>query len=195
MRLRRVCVFCGSNFGTRESYRAAAAELGALLAARNIGLVYGGGNIGLMGAIADAALARGGEVIGVIPHALVAREVAHAGLSDLRVVNSMHERKALMADLSGAFIALPGGYGTLEEFLEVVTWSQLGIHKKPCGLLNTEYYFDALIAMLDHAVQEEFLASKNRALVLEESDPAKLLEALERWEPVAREEWIFRSER
>ncbi len=195
MRLRRVCVFCGSNVGARESYRAAAAALGTLLAERKIGLVYGGGNIGLMGALADAALAGGGEVIGVIPHALVAREVAHAGLSELRVVNSMHERKALMADLSDAFIALPGGYGTLEEFLEVVTWSQLGIHKKPCGLLNSEHYFDALIAMLDHAVEEGFLAGKNRALVLEESDPAKLVDALERWEPVAREEWILRSER
>lgn len=195
MRLRRVCGFCGSNVGARESYRAAAAALGTLLAERKIGLVYGGGNIGLMGALADAALGRGGEVIGVIPHALVAREVAHAGLSELRVVNSMHERKALMADLSDAFIALPGGYGTLEEFLEVVTWSQLGIHKKPCGLLNSEHYFDALIAMLDHAVEEGFLAHKNRALVLGESDPGKLVDEMERWEPVAREEWIFRSER
>jgi uncharacterized protein (TIGR00730 family) len=195
MRLRRVTVFCGSNVGARDSYRAAAVQVGGLLAERKIGLVYGGGNIGLMGALADAALARGGEVIGVIPHALVAREVAHAGLSQLRVVNSMHQRKALMADLSDAFIALPGGYGTLEEFLEVVTWSQLGIHKKPCGLLNTDNYFDALIGMLDHAVREGFLYSKNRALVLEETDPAKLLDALEGWEPVAREDWIFRSER
>ncbi len=195
MGLRRVTVFCGSNLGVRESYRAAAAQLGGLLADRKLGLVYGGGNIGLMGALADAALARGGDVIGVIPHALVAREVAHSGLSQLRVVNSMHERKALMADLSDAFIALPGGYGTLEEFLEVVTWSQLGIHKKPCGLLNTEDYFSALIGMLDHAVREGFLYPRNRALVLEESDPAKLVDALERWEPVAREEWILRSER
>lgn len=195
MTLRRICVFCGSYVGGRASYRRVAAELGELLAGRGIGLVYGGGNIGLMGALADAARARGGKVIGVIPHALVAREVAHPGLSELRVVGSMHERKALMADLSDAFLALPGGYGTLEEFCEVVTWSQLGIHQKACGLLNVEGYYDALIAMLDHAVREGFLMPKNRALVIEEPDPVRLVDALERFLPTTGEEWITRGER
>jgi len=193
--VRRVCVFCGSSFGVRESYRDAAVELGTLLAGRKIGVVYGGGNVGLMGSVADAALAGGGEVIGVIPHALVAREIAHTGLTELRVVASMHERKAMMADLSDAFIALPGGYGTLEEFCEVVTWSQLGIHAKPCGLLNVEGYFDPLIVMLDRAVQEGFIAAKNRRLVIEERDPAGMIEALERWEGVPAEKWIVGEER
>lgn len=193
--MRRVCVFCGSSFGVRESYRDAAVELGTLLAGRKIGVVYGGGNVGLMGSVADAALAGGGEVIGVIPHALVAREIAHTGLTELRVVASMHERKAMMADLSDAFIALPGGYGTLEEFCEVVTWSQLGIHAKPCGLLNVEGYFDPLIVMLDRAVQEGFIAAKNRRLVIEERDPAGMIEALERWEGVPAEKWIVGEER
>jgi len=158
-------------------------------------VVYGGGNVGLMGTVADAALAAGGEVIGVIPRALVAREIAHTGLTDLRVVASMHERKALMADLSDAFIALPGGYGTLEEFCEVVTWSQLGIHAKPCGLLNVEGYFDSLIAMLDHAVQEGFIHVKNRALVIEEREPGAIIDVLERWETVPAEKWIVGEER
>ena len=158
-------------------------------------MVYGGGNVGLMGTVADAALAAGGEVIGVIPQALVAREIAHTKLTELRVVASMHERKALMADLSDAFIALPGGYGTLEEFCEVVTWSQLGIHAKPCGLLNIEGYFDPLIAMLDHAVQEGFIHAKNRALVIEERNPQAMIEALERWEAVPAEKWIVGEER
>jgi uncharacterized protein (TIGR00730 family) len=158
-------------------------------------VVYGGGNVGLMGALADAALAGGGEVIGVIPGALVAREIAHDGLSDLRVVGSMHERKALMADLSDAFIALPGGYGTLEEFCEMVTWSQLGILTKPCGLLNVGGYFDPLIAMLDRATQEGFIPAKNRALVLEETEPERMLEALQRWEAVPAEKWILGEER
>jgi len=158
-------------------------------------VVYGGGNVGLMGTVADAALAAGGEVIGVIPRALVAREIAHTGLTELRVVASMHERKALMADLSDAFIALPGGYGTLEEFCEVVTWSQLGIHAKPCGLLNVEGYFDSLIAMLDRAVQEGFIHVKNRALVIEEREPEAMIDVLERWETVPAEKWIVGEER
>lgn len=193
--MQRVCIFCGSSFGARESYRRAAVQLGELLAAHKIGVVYGGGNVGLMGVLADAALAGGGEVIGVIPGALVAREIAHDGLSDLRVVRSMHERKALMADLSDAFIALPGGYGTLEEFCEMVTWSQLGIHTKPCGLLNVGGYFDPLIAMLDRATQEGFIPAKNRALVLEETEPERMLEALQRWEAVPAEKWILGEER
>ncbi|MBV9086487.1 MAG: TIGR00730 family Rossman fold protein [Acidobacteriaceae bacterium] len=193
--MRRVCVFCGSSFGARESYRQAAVELGRLLASRRIGVVYGGGNVGLVGAVADAALAAGGEVIGVIPHALVAREIAHTGLTDLHVVSSMHERKALMADLSDSFIALPGGYGTLEEFCEMVTWSQLGIHAKPCGLLNIQGYFDPLIAMLDRGVEEGFIRASNRTLVIEESDTERMLAALERWQGVPAEKWIVGEER
>jgi uncharacterized protein (TIGR00730 family) len=152
--------------------------------------VYGGGKVGLMGALADAALAAGGEVIGVIPEPLVAREVAHGGLTDLRIVASMHERKQLMADLADAFIALPGGFGTFEEFCEIVTWSQLGIHKKPCGLLNVERYWDALIAAFDHAVAERFLKAENRSLVIARECLTDLLEAFEVFEPVALEKWI-----
>lgn len=193
--VKRVCVFCGSNVGKRSAYRAAAAELGQALLERKIGLVYGGGNIGLMGVLADAVLAGHGEVQGVIPHALVAREVAHKDLSKLHIVESMHERKQLMADLSDAFVALPGGYGTFEEFCEAVTWSQLGIHKKPCGLLNVEGYFDPLIAQFDGAVREGFLHPDNRALVLESRGAGDLLDALARWEAPAKERWIGREER
>ncbi len=181
--------------GARAAYRQAAEGLARVLAARKIGLVYGGGNIGLMGVLADVVLEAGGEVQGVIPHALVAREVAHKGLSKLHIVASMHERKQLMADLSDAFLALPGGYGTFEEFCEAVTWSQLGIHKKPCGLLNVEGYFDHLIAQLDHAVREHFLHPDNRALVLEARTPEALLDALAQWKAPAKEKWIERSER
>jgi uncharacterized protein (TIGR00730 family) len=193
--IHRICVFCGSNLGARAAYRQAAEQLGRALVARQIGLVYGGGNIGLMGVLADAVLDSGGEVIGVIPHALVAREVAHKGLTKLHIVESMHERKQLMADLSDAFIALPGGFGTFEEFCEAVTWSQLGIHKKPCGLLNVEGYFDPLVALFDHAVEEHFLHPLNRALVLESRTPENLLEALAAWTPKPVEKWIDRAER
>ncbi|HVP44015.1 MAG TPA: TIGR00730 family Rossman fold protein [Terriglobales bacterium] len=193
--MKRICVFCGSNVGRRPEYRRAAEELGRVLAARGVGLVYGGGNIGLMGVMADAVLAGGGEVQGVIPHALVAREVAHKDLHKLHIVDSMHERKQLMADLADAFIALPGGYGTFEEFCEAVTWSQLGIHKKPCGLLNVEGYFDPLIAQFDQAVREGFLHPDNRALVLEARMPEALLDALARWKPPVKEAWIEKRER
>ena len=188
-------MFCGSNVGARPAYRRATEELARVLVSRGTGLVYGGGNIGLMGVLADAVLAGGGEVQGVIPRALVAREVAHAGLSRLHVVESMHERKALMADLSDGFIALPGGFGTFEEFCEAVTWSQLGIHKKPCGLLNVEGYFDPLVALFDHAVQERFLHPLNRALVLEARTPEQLLDALAAWQPKPVEKWIEERER
>ena len=188
-------MFCGSNVGARAAYRQAAAELGRELVRRGIGLVYGGGNIGLMGVVADAVLDGGGEVQGVIPHALVAREVAHAKLTKLHVVESMHERKQLMADLSDGFIALPGGFGTFEEFCEAVTWSQLGIHKKPCGLLNVEGYFDPLIALFDHAVAERFLHPDNRALVLEARTPPEVLEKLAAWRPRPVEKWIEGKER
>jgi uncharacterized protein (TIGR00730 family) len=171
----RVCVFCGSNAGSRPSYARAARELGTLLARRGLGLVYGGGRVGLMGTIADAALEAGGEVIGVIPEHLVARELAHPALTELLVVDSMHERKARMASLSRAFVTLPGGYGTLDETCEALTWTQLGLQSKPCGLLNVEGYFDPLIEFLEHAVQEGFLDRANRALLLVETDPARLL--------------------
>ncbi len=172
----RVCVFCGSSVGARPEYRVAAAAVGKLLGEKGLGLVYGGANVGLMGVLADAALAAGAEVIGVIPESLVAKEVAHRGLPDLRVVASMHERKALMADLADAFIALPGGFGTLEEFCEVLTWSQLGIHRKACGLLNTCGYYSGLLALLDHAVAERFLRPVNRNLVFDDTDPERLID-------------------
>src|SRR3712207_1163783 len=155
--MNRVCVYCGSSPGARPEYRAAARDLGTHLAQSGIGVVYGGGKVGLMGAVADAARDAGGEVIGVIPRALWEREVGHRGLDDLRVVASMHERKALMADLSDAFVALPGGVGTLEELVEAMTWTQLGIHDKPCGLLDAGGYYRHLVAFLDHAVEERFL--------------------------------------
>ncbi|KRT71413.1 MAG: hypothetical protein XU13_C0049G0014 [Candidatus Rokubacteria bacterium CSP1-6] len=192
--MKRVCVFCGSRNGTRDQYVAAARRTGEALARRGIGLVYGGGGIGLMGVLADAAVSAGGDVIGVIPKALMAREVAHRGLPDLRVVASMHERKALMAELADAFVALPGGFGTLEEFCEALTWAQLGIHRKPCGLLNVEGFFDPLLSLFDHAVRERFVSPDHRSLVVVEEDPERLLDALSRWEPPALERWMGREE-
>jgi uncharacterized protein (TIGR00730 family) len=192
--MRRVCVFCGSSSGARPAYAEAAEWMGRTLAGRGIGLVYGGGCVGLMGTVADAALAAGGEVIGVIPEALVAKEVAHTGLTELRVVRSMHERKALMAELSGAFVALPGGYGTLEEFCEVLTWAQLGLHARPCGLLNVAGYYDPLLALLDHAVAERFVRPAHRALVIEEQDPETLLDRLARHTVPKTEKWIEQDE-
>lgn len=176
--LKRICVFCGANAGSRAEYAAAARDLAALLAGQKTGLVYGGGNVGLMGVIADAMLDAGSEVIGVIPASLVAKEVAHHGVTELRVVQTMHERKALMSDLSDAFIALPGGFGTLDEFFEILTWSQLGFHRKPCGLLNIAGYYDGLLKMLDHAVAEGFLRPENRKLVIDDSDASRLLQRL-----------------
>ena len=193
--MKRICVFCGSSPGSRPEYRAAAEELGAELVRRNIGLVYGGGNVGLMGVLADAVLKAGGEAVGVIPENLIGREVGHSGLTKLHVVRSMHERKALMADLSDAFIALPGGFGTLEEFCEIVTWSQLGLHAKPCGILNVLGYYSPLLAMFDHAVHERFLKPENRALVLARDSVAELLPALEEWHPVRVEKWLDRETR
>jgi uncharacterized protein (TIGR00730 family) len=176
----RICVFTGSRHGARSEYAEAAKRLGRDLIARNYGLVYGGGNVGLMTVIADTILELNGHVTGVIPNTLVSKEVAHQGLSDLRVVNSMHERKALMAELSDGFIALPGGIGTMEEFFEVLSWAQLGIHEKPCGLLNVAGYYDPLMQFLDHAVAEDFIKPKHRALLLDESEPAKLLDRFEK---------------
>jgi uncharacterized protein (TIGR00730 family) len=194
--MKRICVFCGSSPGSRPEYRAAAEELGTQLARRNIGLVYGGGNVGLMGVLADAVLKGGGEAQGVIPENLMVREIGHRGLSKLHVVRSMHERKALMADLSDGFIALPGGFGTLEEFCEIVTWAQLGLHEKPCGILNVLGYYSTLLAMFDHAVEERFLKPENRALVLARGEsPTELLQALAEWRPVRVEKWLGRETR
>jgi uncharacterized protein (TIGR00730 family) len=177
--MRSVCVFCGSNPGRRPEYLAAAAELGQALAGRGLRVVYGGAHVGAMGALADAVLATGGEITGVIPGQLVEAEVAHRGLADLRVVGSMHERKALMADLSDAFIALPGGLGTLEEFAEILTWAQLGLHAKPAGLLNVAGYYDGLLAFLDHAQAEYFLRPAHRDMIISRPDVAGLLAAVE----------------
>jgi uncharacterized protein (TIGR00730 family) len=194
--LKRICVFCGSSVGARPAYREAAQRLGELLAERGIGVVFGGGGIGLMGVVADAALSKGGEVIGVIPESLVRREIGHRGVSKLYVVETMHQRKALMADLSDAFVALPGGYGTLEEFCEAVTWSQLGIQRKPCGLLNIEGYWDGLLAVLDHAVDEQFVRPENSELVLVARRPELMLERLQEWTPPAHiEKWLGKAER
>ena len=195
MGLKRICVFCGSSVGARPAYAAAARELGSTLAQRGLGIVFGGGKVGLMGVLADAALAAGGKIIGVIPEGLVAREIAHNGLTELRVVHSMHERKTLMADLADGFIALPGGYGTFEEFLEAVTWTQLGIHKKPCGLLNIDGYYDALLTLLDRAVADGFLRHANRSLVLDARDVPTLLEKLGAFRSAAAESWIGKAER
>jgi uncharacterized protein (TIGR00730 family) len=191
--MRRVCVFTGSSSGARPEYRQAAADLGRLLAELGIGVVYGGARVGLMGVVADAALAAGGEVVGVIPDALVAKEVAHTGLTDLRVVASMHERKALMSDLADAFVALPGGWGTLEEFFEVLTWAQLGLHRKPCGLLNTLGYFDGLLAFLSHTIAEGFVRSQNAALIAVSATPGELLDRLGSPPPPVVEKWLDRS--
>jgi uncharacterized protein (TIGR00730 family) len=193
--MKRICVFCGSSPGSRPEYRAAAEELAGELVRRKIGLVYGGGNVGLMGIVADAVLSAGGEVQGVIPENLMAREVGHKGLTKLHVVHTMHERKALMADLSDAFVAMPGGFGTLEEFCEMVTWTQLGLHSKPCGILNVLGFCSPLLAMFDHAVEERFLKPENRTLVLPREQPADLLQALEEWRPVLIGKWLDRETR
>jgi uncharacterized protein (TIGR00730 family) len=174
--MRSLCVFCGSSSGTRTAYAATARALGASLARRGVRLVYGGAGVGLMRELADAVLGAGGEVTGVIPGALEAREVAHRDLRDLRIVSTMHERKSVMADLADGFLAIPGGAGTLEEFFEVWTWAQLGIHRKPCGLLNAHGYFDGLLTFLDHAVAERFLRIEHRTMVLVDDDHERLLE-------------------
>jgi uncharacterized protein (TIGR00730 family) len=192
--MKSICVYCGSNFGTRDSYLEAAQSLCLEIAKREISLVYGGGNTGLMGAVADFALAAGGKVIGVIPQALVDKEAAHTGLSDLRVVESMHERKSLMADLSDAFIALPGGLGTLEEFCEVATWTQLGFHRKACGLLNIEGFYDRLLSFLDYATEEQFIRPEHRTIFISEDNPVKLINRLDEFELPTLPKWIDREQ-
>lgn len=193
--MKRICVFCGSNAGHNPLYRAEAEKLGRLLAERDIELVYGAGNIGLMGAVADACLAAGGKVIGVIPEALVGKEVAgrpvdHRALTRIEIVDSMHTRKARMAELADGFIALPGGFGTFEEFCEILTWGQLGFHVKPMGLLNVNGFYDPLLALFDHAVGEGFLRPQNRAMALVETDSERLLAAMQSYhaEPVSK--WL-----
>ena len=176
--MKRFCVYCGSKAGVNPVYREAATAMGKALARRGLGLVFGGGRIGMMGAVADAVMAAGGEAIGVIPNALMEIEVGHAGLSELRVVGSMHERKAAMADLADGFIALPGGFGTLEEFFEMTTWSQLGLNTKPLGLLNTNGYYDALLSFVEHTVAEGFVRPGHRDLIVADEDPDRLIDAL-----------------
>jgi uncharacterized protein (TIGR00730 family) len=188
--LSSICVFCGSNAGAQAAYLEAAEAVGRGLAQRGVRVVYGGGRVGMMGAVADAARAAGGEVVGVIPQAILDLEIGHTGLDDLRVVGSMHERKALMAELSDAFIALPGGVGTLEELFEVYTWAQLGIHSKPLGLIDVAGYYGPLVAFLDHAVQERFLRPQTRTLLAVSDGLDDLLAQLEAWEPVAVHKWI-----
>jgi len=190
--LQTLCVFCGSSSGSDPIYRDTAEAVGKLLASRGIGLVYGGGKVGLMGTVADACLAAGGRATGVMPQLLVDKEVAHAGLTELRVVGSMHERKALMADLSDAFLALPGGFGTWEEFFEVLTWSQLGIHRKPCALLNINGFYNPLLAMADNAVTAGFLREANRSLLLADTEPERLLDRLGNTDVPLVDKWINR---
>ncbi|MBM3985353.1 MAG: TIGR00730 family Rossman fold protein [Planctomycetes bacterium] len=190
----RVCVFCGSSPGTDFIYRGAAQAFGKALVRRGKGLVYGGGSVGLMGVIADTVLAAGGEAVGVIPEALAAKEIRHDGLTTLHVVPNMHARKAKMAELSDAFVALPGGYGTLEELFEVVTWAQLGLHEKPIALLNVGGYFDGLLGCIDSAVAEGFIRPEHRRLLMAGVEPDALLDALERYEAVAQPKWIKLAE-
>jgi|SRR5215218_3550042 len=191
--MRRLCVFSGSSPGGHPDYSQAATELGHALAGQDIGVVYGGAQVGLMGTIADAALEAGGEVVGVIPQALVDREIAHPGLTELHVVGSMHERKAMMADLADGFIALPGGMGTLEELFEVYTWAQLGLHSKPLGVLDVRGYFAQLAAFLDHAVTERFVTAEHREMLVVEQRAEAMIEAFRRWRPPARTKWIDRA--
>ena len=190
-----VAVYCGSNLGTDPAYAAAAASLGQTMAARDIRLVYGGGQVGLMGVVADAVTENGGQVLGVITEALVAKEISHHGLASLRVVGTMHERKAAMADAADAFIMLPGGFGTFDEFFEVLSWTQLGIHAKPCGILDTAGFFAPLRALIDGAVTAGFVHPAHRDMVIADDDPGRLLDRLAAWTPVTVSKWLDRADR
>ena len=190
--MKKVCVYCGSSPGAQPEYAKAARELGRVLASEGLGVIYGGSNVGLMGQLADGALEGGGEVIGVIPKMFVNKGIDHWGLTEVRVVDSMHERKAIMAELGDAFIALPGGMGTLEEFFEVLTWAQLGIHRKPCGLLNVCGYYDRLIDFLNHTVAERFIRRDHRSMILVADTPTALLEKFQEYRAPVVEKWIDR---
>ncbi len=186
----RICVYCGSSPGRLPEYSDAARMLGHELAARKLGLVYGGASVGVMGAVADAILEKGGEAIGVIPFALATREVAHSGLDDLFVVDSMHERKAKMAELSDGFIALPGGWGTIEEIFEMLTWAQLGFHQKPCGLLNIAGYYDHLFTFLEHAIDQRFVREEYRPMIMMEETASDLLDRYQQYQAPSVRKWI-----
>lgn len=192
--MKRICVFCGSNTGGDAAYARAARTLGRELAKRELALVYGGASVGLMGALANSALEAGGEVIGVIPEALHVKEVVHTGLSELHVLGSMHERKAMMNELSDGFIALPGGWGTLEELFETLTWAQLGLHRNPCGIINVKGYFDGIVRYVDHAVDQRFVKPAHRSMLMVESEPAALLERFQSYRAPRVRKWISRHE-
>lgn len=192
--MKRICVFCGSNDGADPIFIKTAEEVGRFLARRGIELVYGGGRVGLMGKIADTVMHNGGSVIGIIPRALAEKEVAHGGLTKLRVVGSMHERKAIMAELSDGFIALPGGFGTFEELCEIITWAQLGFHSKPCGFLNIDGYYDPLIELFDNATREQFVRPEHRRLVLIESEIEKMFDLMVTYKPPDLQKWINKDE-
>lgn len=192
--MKQVCIFCGSYQGTQPIYMTVAHQMGIGLAQRGLGLIYGGGRVGLMGAVADGTLSAGGKVTGVIPQSLVDRELAHTGLTELHVVTSMHQRKALMADLADAFIAMPGGFGTLDELFEIITWVQLGFHQKPIALLNVGGYFDPLIIFIDHMATEGFIKSQHRTAVMVKNDVESLLDALSTYEPPVLDKWIKKPE-
>ena len=191
--MKRLCVYCGSSSGRQPGYAQVARQLAHAMVSKNIDLVYGGASVGIMGEIANAVLGEGGDVIGVIPKGLFAKEVAHTGITELREVGSMHERKALMADLSDGFIALPGGLGTIEEIFEIITWSQLGMHRKPCGLLNVNNYYDKLIGFLDHAVSEQFIKATHRSTILIDKCSDRLLEKFEAYKAPETAKWIDRK--
>jgi uncharacterized protein (TIGR00730 family) len=192
--MKTICVYCGSSPGLLPDYRESARQLGFELAARGLGLVYGGASVGVMGAVADAVLERGGKVTGVIPHSLATREVSHAGLDELFVVASMHERKAKMAELSDGFIALPGGWGTIEEIFEMLTWAQLGFHEKPCGLLNVAAYYDSLFAFLESAIEQRFVKEEYRPMMMMDDSPGALLDRFSQYRAPKVKKWIGASE-
>lgn len=192
--MKRIGIFCGSSDGTNAAYITAARVMGQALAARGFELVYGGGHVGLMGVIADAALEAGGRVIGVMPQSLIDKEIAHRGLTELLVVQSMHERKAKMAELSDAFIAMPGGFGTYDEFCEILTWAQLGYHRKPVAMLNVAGFYDGLLAFFDYAMHEGFIRSQHRAMLLVHSDPLALLDDIINHEPAFTPKWVNADE-
>jgi uncharacterized protein (TIGR00730 family) len=192
--MQRVCVYCGSYSGRDPLYGAQAVALGQELARRGMTLVYGGGRVGLMGTVADAALRAGGKVIGVMPKALVDKELAHQGLTELHVVNSMHERKTMMADLSDGFVTMPGGFGTMDEFCEIMTWLQLGFHRKPVSILNVNGYFDGLLAFFNHTVEQGFVKASHRDAIIVDQQPASLLDAMLTWQPAFEAKWITADE-